>query len=62
MHLNGSFWIGEGEFYVRYCRPQFGIVDERTEIRLEASTLKEVHTVNILPIWVCKFLVNCVGR
>ena len=37
---------------MRYCRPLFGVVDEHTEIRLEASTLKEVVSVNILPIWV----------
>jgi hypothetical protein len=51
VHKNMVIEIEEYEFYVKYCRPFFGKISNGTEVKIDSSTPKRVHTLRIAPIW-----------
>jgi len=52
VHKNQSVQVNEkSEFFVRHTRPYFGVVNECTDVRVDADLPKNIRNVRIAPIW-----------
>lgn len=51
LYKNMVVQIEDLEFYIKYCRPFFGRIDQTTEVKIESSVPKDVVSVRIAPIW-----------
>lgn len=43
--------IGDHEFFIKYCRPQFGSINNGTEVKIDSSMPKSIRVARIAPIW-----------
>ena len=51
MHKNQVIEIKDNEFFVKYCRPQFGAINNGTEVKIDSSMPKSIRVLRIAPIW-----------
>jgi hypothetical protein len=41
----------KSEFFVRHTRPYFGVINEQTDVRIDAELPKQIRNVRIAPLW-----------